>query len=44
MKPWAIYFSAVTIGCLIYPPLLGFCMGVGAFCLISWVIFKAIGG
>lgn len=44
MKPWAIYFGIVTIGCLIYPPLLGFCMGVGMFCFFWWVTFKAIGG
>jgi len=37
-------FGVVTIGCLVYPPLLGFCMGVAVFCFFWWVTFKAIGG
>jgi hypothetical protein len=37
-------FGVVTIGCLVYPPLLGFCMGVAVFCFFWWVTFKMIGG
>jgi hypothetical protein len=44
MKPWAIFFGVVGVSCLIYPPLLGFCIGVAGYCLLWWVIFKAIGG
>ena len=44
MKPWAIYVGVVTIGWLIYPPLLGFCMVVGMFCFFWWVVYKGIGG
>jgi hypothetical protein len=44
MKPWLIYFGVVTMGCLIYPPLLGFCIGVAGYCFLWWVVYKAIGG
>jgi hypothetical protein len=44
MKAWALYFGVVLVCCLFCKPLIGFCMGIGIFCTIWYVVFKLLGG
>jgi hypothetical protein len=44
MKAWGTYFGILAICCIICPPLIGIGLGIGAFCLVWWVLYKAVGG
>lgn len=44
MQPWLVFAVLISILCLVYPPLIGFCSGVFAFFAVSFVVFKLLGG
>ena len=44
MQPWLVFGILISVLCLFYPPLIGFCRGVATFFVMSFVVFKAIGG
>lgn len=44
MRPVAVYFLVLGIACLVWPPMLGFVIGVGGFCLLWWGFYKGLGG
>jgi hypothetical protein len=44
MQPWLVFGFVISVLCLFYPPLIGFCCGVTTFFVISFVVFKALGG
>jgi hypothetical protein len=44
MQPWLVFAVLISILCLVYPPLIGFCSGVFAFFAVSFVVFKVLGG
>lgn len=44
MQPWLVFGVLISVLCLVYPPLIGFCSGVAAFFVMSFVVLKVIGG
>lgn len=44
MEEWLVMGGAVLLVCLIYPPFLGFIMGMGSIMLATYVVFKLLGG
>lgn len=44
MRPWIILAGVVLILCVIYPPFLGFVIGVVGFHLMAFIVFKSLGG
>jgi hypothetical protein len=43
VNPTITYWMAVVALCIFFPPLLGFVLGVGLFCLIWWFWMKVLG-
>lgn len=44
MEEWMVMGGALFVICLVYPPLLGFVIGVGGVMLATVVIHKLLGG
>ena len=44
MRQWAPFLAVVACCCLIYPPFVGFCIGVAAVFAAAWVLFQVMGG
>lgn len=44
MRAWGTYFAILAVCCLFCPPLLGIVGGIALFCLVWWIVYKAIGG
>jgi hypothetical protein len=44
MSEATTYLIVLIACCLIWPPMLGFVMGVTVFCLIWWGFYKMLGG
>lgn len=44
MSRTVIYWLVIAGLCLLFPPLLGFVLGVAFFCGMWWVFFKVLGG
>lgn len=44
MNDWGKFSLCVGVACLVFPPLLGFVLGVGIFISIWYVIFQILGG
>jgi hypothetical protein len=44
VNPTVAYWLLVVGLCVLFPPLLGFVIGVGFFCGLWWFWFKVLGG
>ena len=44
MQPLLVFGFVISVLCLFYPPLIGFCFGVAAFFVMSFLVFKVLGG
>lgn len=44
MENWMVLGGAALLICLLYPPFLGFMMGIGAIVVLTFIITKMIGG
>lgn len=44
MNDWSKFGLAVGLCCLLFPPMLGFVLGVGIFVGIWYLIFQLLGG
>jgi hypothetical protein len=42
MEDYWKFFACVGVMCLVYPPFLGFVIGMGSFLLLSFVIYKIL--
>ena len=43
MNPTVVYWLVIAGLCLLFPPLLGFVLGITLFCVMWWVWFKVRG-
>jgi hypothetical protein len=41
---WLVFLGIFGIMCVAYPPMIGLGLGVGAFCVGWFLIYKMIGG
>lgn len=41
---YVFFFLCIAVLCVLCPPLLGFVMGLGAFCLVWTLFYKVLGG
>ncbi len=44
MQPWLVFGFVISVLCLFYPPLIGFCCGVTTFFVMSFLVLKVLGG
>lgn len=44
MEQWLVMLVAIAIVCFVFPPALGFFMGMGVMVGATYVVYKLLGG
>lgn len=44
MENWMVMGGAILLVCLLFPPFLGFVVGMGAMMLATYAVYKILGG